>query len=460
MEDGFWHEYVHTPPLSKKPNSQEFLNALASTLDTLTDADWDFLYLQWNVKDQTRSDEPLIYKDLDWARRIELFLEREKTKYLTREPLTSTQLIERCDTVLAKIHQYIVALPKRSSNESGQVLGANDEFEVITSAPLAIYEGWQIANSSHSISSETIELMHTRLREAARTYNWTPPSQVVRNLRQSASQLTSFLSRPLSAKSQTPVLILNGQLFGLYSYAAMDLGQLGLAEKYAEACVTLGKSSGSPNLQAWAFGTLSLIQRINDDNSRALQSAERGLLIQGARGEKRSRLLSSAGECAANLGYQKPVTDYLAESETEFGEVPSSEELDLPGIFVFPPAKVPYYAASALLEIEGGKKTLEQSAQASLSAISAFGNSSGPDQSYPDMLVAQVHLARARLRLNDLDGVLDALHPLTLSPPEMRTSWHEHYLRRIAETANKQNYKASGVASQIRIIATEFLTKW
>lgn len=187
----------------------------------------------------------------------------------------------------------------------------------------------------------------------------------------------------------------------------------------------------------------------------ALQYAQRGLETTATQGELRSRLFCAAAESAAFLGRNRVAIELLAQGEASHSMAPTRESFDLPGIFRFPAVKVDYYAGSTLVELDGGRHTAAEAANKSEMAAKQFATDGG-DRSPSDHLVAMLHLARARLKLREIDGALETLAEVIKSPRSVRTSWHRKFLKATAEHIAQFAGKNSLLYRQIDDIAYEF----
>jgi hypothetical protein len=309
-----------------------------------------------------------------------------------------------------------------------------------------------------NFGEDYLETVHREIADVARSYDWTPPRQVIERIAPLWRELAPRLSKDRHPRPERALFTFAGQVHGLFSYAALYLDDVNRARAFAGHCLQLAELAGAENLQAWACGTLSMLYRFEDLDADALAIAEQGLALS-TKGPLKSRLYSAAAESAAKLGDSKAVNRYLGHSLDEHGAAASdSDALELAGIFGFSEAKVRYYVGSALLELESGGEVARRAASHSEEAATLFGDEDGIHRSYPDFLVAQGHIARARYQLGDLDGVKDALQKLLCSPTESRTSWHRKMLRRIDRALDGVKYSGSKLGKEVQTLISEFET--
>jgi hypothetical protein len=300
-----------------------------------------------------------------------------------------------------------------------------------------------------------LETVHLEIAEIARSYDWTPPKEVIQKVVPLWRELAPRLGGHRHPKPERALFTFAGQLQGLFSYAALYVDEVSRARAFAEHSLKLGELAGSNTLRAWACGTLSMLYRFDDLDTKALSVAQEGLSLP-VRGPLRSRLYAAAAESAAKLGDKKAVEKYLNTSLDEHAASNGHEALDLPGIFDFPEVKVGYYVGSALLELGAGGDIARRAVRHSSEAAARFGDALGAERSYPDHLVALGHVARARLQLDDVDGVIDALQQLLKSPTGSRTSWHRKMLGRVGRALSTDRYTRSPTASKALEMITEF----
>ncbi|GAA4369149.1 hypothetical protein [Nocardioides caricicola] len=305
---------------------------------------------------------------------------------------------------------------------------------------------------------EYIEGIHNEIADIARSYNWTPPAKVVETVLPVWRELAPSLHKDRHPSAEAALFNLAAQVQGLLSYAALYVDETRHARAFAQNSLELAEFANSDYLKAWACGTLSMLYRFEDLNQEALLVAERGLVTTSARGQIRSRLYSAAAESAAKLGRSEDTMEYLAKSQDESEGADKSTSLDLPGIFGFSEGKTKLYAGTALVELNKDASTARQSETESQIAVSIFSDPKSEERSHPDLLIAQGHLAHARMQLQDLDGAIAALRPMLNSPPEIRTSWHRKLLQGVLASANAEPFSTSKLSTEIVDIIEEFQT--
>ncbi|MDT0181504.1 hypothetical protein Q9S36_15090 [Microbacterium sp. ARD31] len=298
--------------------------------------------------------------------------------------------------------------------------------------------------------------IHTEIADIARSYNWTPPAKVVETVLPVWHELAPSLQKDRHPNAESALFNLAAQVQGLLSYASLYLDETRHARAFAQNSLDLAELANSDYMSAWASGTLSMLYRFEDLNREALLVAERGLLTTSATGQIRSRLYSAAAESAAKLGRSEATMEYLAKGNDEAEEADSAGSLDLPGIFGFPEGKVKLYAGTALVELNKDAATARQSETQSQLAVNIFSDPKSEERSHPDLLIAQGHLAHARMQLQDLDGAIAALRPMLDSPIDVRTSWHRKLMRGVLASANSEPFSTSKLSAEIVDIIEEF----
>jgi hypothetical protein len=303
-----------------------------------------------------------------------------------------------------------------------------------------------------------IEQAYYEARSLGRTYLHQNPHSVFREAARLRARIETELARNRNPDQLRDLHLSLALTFGIMSYTALDLGHGASADKLANAALAHATRSGEVYARGWAFGTLSLIARFNGNSSLSAQYAEKGLELPVV-GTARCRLLSNAAEAYAILGNEQSMKRFLTLSvESLDQEVPPSAPTLEDGIFYFPRARVHFYAASSLVQLPGVRSNEEAANQAEL-AVDLFEHSGPMVWSYNDILVAKVHLARARLQAGHVDGVLSALESVLLAPMQYRTSWHAHFLIRLnAELVAKKlstAHDGRALATAIRAYVAE-----
>jgi hypothetical protein len=303
-----------------------------------------------------------------------------------------------------------------------------------------------------------IEQAYQEALRLGRTYLVDEPEIVFREANRLRARIDKELTRNRNPEQLRDLHLAMARVYGIMSYTALDLGHGPNAEKLANSSLAHATRSGEIYARAWAFGTQSLIARFNGNSSLSVQHALKGLELPVV-GTARCRLLSNAAESHADLGREQSVKKFLSLSEESLDqEAPDSAPTIQDGIFYFPPARVHFYAASSLVQLPGVRSNEEAASQAE-QAVNLFENSGPSVWSYNDILVAHVHLARARIKAGHFDGVLAALEPVLLAPMQYRTSWHAHFLMRLDADVAAKKMSDSQDGRAISIAINAYLTE-
>lgn len=299
-----------------------------------------------------------------------------------------------------------------------------------------------------------VEQAHIDAVHLGRAYLHTDPTDLFHRASQLSAQTDLQIGMNRNPSQLHDLYAVQSRALGLMAYAALDLGRGWDAGTIARHGLACADRSGDEYLQAWSLGTLALISRFNDRDADSLTYSLKGLELKVA-GTARCRLLSNAAESYANLGDPEETKKYLALSQEQLDvEVPVEHRED--GIFSFPPARVYFYAASCLVQLPSMRSSAEAADQAE-HAIRYFEAGSDDIRSVNDLLVAKVHLARARLQGDQLDGVLPALDPVLHAPPEYRTSWHRHFLVRLDAELGRTKRGSSSDGKELQSAIQNYL---
>lgn len=237
-----------------------------------------------------------------------------------------------------------------------------------------------------------------------------------------------------------------GQLSGIMSYAALDLGDVSGAFTHARACLACGELAGSSELRAWARGTQSLIARFDGSYDLALSLVRTGMPYAGT-GTSSARLACGEAQSLANLGDSEGANASLDKAAAYRESIVQPD--GMAGIFTFSQAKQHYYAGSSLIWLQG-KANANRAVREASRAIEIWQQEPVETRSLDDEALAQIYLATAWLQMGEIEGGIEALRPVLDLPPERRISWIVKRLDRIMEILSVKKYAGSPMAVTAR----------
>ena len=173
-----------------------------------------------------------------------------------------------------------------------------------------------------------------------------------------------------------------------------------------------------PGLRVWARGLQSLIAYWAGRPQEAVRYAQAGtMILEGGRGTVAAWLPSLEARALAQLGNTAEARSALRRAYNS-REAVMPDELDrIGGLLTFPQAKQHYYAAGALVSIEGGD---DEAAGEAVSALELYEDSDPLERSFSDIAGARAELALARVHVGEIEGAREALAPMLGLDPTLR----------------------------------------
>ncbi|MFC1416524.1 helix-turn-helix domain-containing protein [Streptacidiphilus cavernicola] len=292
------------------------------------------------------------------------------------------------------------------------------------------------------------------VRALAVAYLGTPPAPILAQATQVRSGLVDRIKKGgVHAGDEKDLFLAVGQLSGVLSYAALDLGSPTAALAHARAAWMCADRVGDNELRAWTRGTQSLISRFQGDYERALQFIQSGQQY-ATLGTSGPRILCGLAQCMANLGNSNEANKALNAAESARAESRNTDSM--PGLFEFSQAKQHYYAGSSLIWLDGREDAERAEREASL-AIAMWEGEPPETRSLDDEALAHIYLGTARLQLGELDGGMSAIRPILDLPEERKISWIGKRLDRFSDMLTNPPFHGSSLArdavEEIRALA-------
>jgi hypothetical protein len=270
-----------------------------------------------------------------------------------------------------------------------------------------------------------------------------------RDVRARALRTLQVSSRPGELRD---LYLFIGQLSGILTYTALDLGYPDEAMTHARMAWLCGDLAGHNGLRAWVKGTESLIARFTNRYREAFEFLQAGFEY-ATEGTAYARLACGEAQCFAHFGDSKTAHAALHRADDSLEQMTTPDTLS--GLFAFPQAKRFYYAGSSLIWLPG-RHDAEVAERESKEAIRLWQAGPPEERSQPDELLAHVYLATARLQQGEVEGAALALRPVLDIPPERRISWHRRRLDRVARILDGDHYRNSSSAQTVKEEIEEF----
>jgi tetratricopeptide (TPR) repeat protein len=242
--------------------------------------------------------------------------------------------------------------------------------------------------------------------------------------------------------------MLAGVVSGLLAKASHDLGKAHDAMTQARTMYVCADNADHPGLRVWARGLQSLIAYWAGRPQEAVRYAQAGaMILEGGRGTVAAWLPALEARAFAQLGNTAEARSALRRAYAS-REAVMPDELDrIGGLLTFPQAKQHYYAAGALVSIEGGDTEAEAEAVA---ALELYEEADPVDRSFSDIAGARAELALARVHVGEIEGARDALAPMLGLDPTLRIGGIITSAERVHQALRDPRFVDSVLASALR----------
>lgn len=249
-------------------------------------------------------------------------------------------------------------------------------------------------------------------------YVHTPVRALFRDLIETRNTVFDFLDKRQRPHHLHDLYFLGAAACLLLAHASQNVGNQRAALAQLRTARTCADMADHDALRAWSQGTAALIDEWSPHQSKAVESARRGIQFPASQ-ESHIRLAAIESRAAARLGNRVRALNALTRLRTlQDATVNPDDVIDLGGLLSFPKAKQHYYIGSTY-GLLGDHELAEQHAQA---AINAYENGLPAERSYGDETLARLDVVNARLSLGDLDGATDAVAPVLALPEDRRIS--------------------------------------
>lgn len=292
------------------------------------------------------------------------------------------------------------------------------------------------------------------IKRLSRSYASEPPAAVLKQ----SIELFENLRIASESEKQNPlnmadIYVMESRLFGIQSYATLDMGSPHEALRNARAMVLRATIARHSELVAWGYGTQSMILRFQGQLDTATRKAEEGLANK-PRGMSAARLHCQMALNWSEKGNTQKTFESLELSEkTVEGSPESPEEAD--GIFFFSPAKHHYYAGCGLLNCP--PRYSKDAEKESRKALKLFAHGNEDTRSLNDELLATIHLSTAIYRQGRIEEILESLTRLLKADPAFRTAWHYLWLQRLSiQLTTKRRYRGAEATRKIVAAVEDF----
>lgn len=310
-----------------------------------------------------------------------------------------------------------------------------------------------IRNDKNAPDPWEIDSWQRNALDLSRQYAYEPPQNILDLALTRMNEIRAGIAHTDSPSILKELHKAHSLYCGLLSYASLDLGKAQAAYVMSLASQRSARLAQDADLQAWGIGTQAMILRFDREFKKSVEVVNAGLsmTISGS-GLARLHAQNSLGQ--SEMHDEKGALESIRQAEEAFNAA-THHEVNEVGIFLFPQAKLHYYAGTAYLGL--GKEYARRATEESSKAIIRFAGADLNEESVSDGLLAQVHLALGHLGLLDLESVLESLQPLFSAPLTHRTAWHFKWLSRLVDYLEAQpKLRTSDVVQDIGLKFEEY----
>lgn len=318
----------------------------------------------------------------------------------------------------------------------------------------------QVASSidARAIPAITFQRYRSRLVGLSTDFVHTPAAELFPQLYGLWKDIAVYLRNGPRQHQRRDLYLVAGMTCVVLAHASHVLGRPHDGMVHVEAALLWAREAGHRELLAWTQGTKALLVESTRGPVHALQVLQEAqdVLARSSRpGTGAVRLACYEARFSALARQRDRALAAVRASEDAaeaLGAGALSELDDIGGILTFGEPKRASFCAGPYLDF-GHPGLAERHAQA---AIAGYLRGPAEQHSYGDVALARVSMAQARLSAGDLDGVMDAVHPVLTLPPQKRITPLHDPLKRLAAALREPRYVGSAQAAGIRDGITDF----
>jgi hypothetical protein len=301
------------------------------------------------------------------------------------------------------------------------------------------------ATESGGIGQETVDQLRDDVRDLAAAYLRDPVTTLVGPLAQTQDGVFAHLEARQRPSQAADLYFLAGVVSALLAKMSQDVGRPREAMTQARTAYVCADNAGHSGLRAWSRGLQSLITYWAGRPSEAARYARLGAAeLGGGAGSVAAWLPALEARAWALVSAAAETSSAIARA-TDARSAHAVDDLDeIGGLFEFSTAKQHYYAAGALVHLDG----TAGAAEAATDALRLYDASE--DESYSDAAGARAELALARVIAGEVDGAGEALTPVLQLAPERRITGIVASAARVDAALRRPAMVASPVARTIR----------
>jgi tetratricopeptide (TPR) repeat protein len=301
---------------------------------------------------------------------------------------------------------------------------------------------------SRNAGPEAVAQLGAEVGGLAADYIREPVANIMGDMVQAQDAVFTLLEGRQRASDRVELYMLAGVVSGLLAKASHDLGKSHDAMTQARTMYVCADNADHTGLRVWARGLQSLIAYWAGRPQEAVRYAQAGaFLLEGSRGTVSAWLPALEARALAQVGDAAAAREAVHRAMVK-REAVVPDELDrIGGLLTFPQAKQHYYAAGALVTIEGADR--EAAAEAE-TALRLYDNAEPLERSFSDIAGARAELALARVHAGEVEGARDALAPVLALDPSLRIGGIVASADRVHQALRAQPFVDSVLATALR----------
>jgi len=300
----------------------------------------------------------------------------------------------------------------------------------------------QFAEQSN-VGPHTLEQFRADLARIVTTYPNRPVYPIFVELRALRNRAFELLEGRQYPEQSRELYLVAGALCGVLANASFDLGWLAAAETQARTAFLCAELAGNNALRAWVRGMQSLVAYWDERPRAAVELAADGWRYVPETGTARVRLAAIEARAHARLRDQRATEKALARAEQARNEVRGPD--DPGGMLAFPLAKQSFYTATARLWL-GDQHSYTDAERDAAHAVELYEADPPEQRRLGELCLAQLDLAAARLRRDDLDGAAEQLQSVLAIAAQRRTDSVARRLNQVGRTLQRPRYQTCTLA--------------
>jgi tetratricopeptide (TPR) repeat protein len=301
---------------------------------------------------------------------------------------------------------------------------------------------------ARNIGGETVAQLRDQVSELARACIRDPLHVIIGDLIETQDTVFTLLEGKQKPTQTRDLYVLAGIVSGLLAKTSHDLGHSHDAMTQARTVYVCADNADNNGLRAFARSMQSLIAYWAGRPQEAVRYAIAGSEVAGnVTGSTTAWLPSLEARAWAQLSDADKAHDAIGRARDARERITPDDLDTMGGILTFPLAKQRYYAAGALVYLDG--EAAEGGGEAT-AALELYEQGDIADRSYGDEAGARAELAVARIQEGDLDGAYEAVGPVFDLPPERRNNGIVASAMRVHLALRDPRFTGSAVARNAR----------